>query len=128
MRCRCQKTALEYLEKIDEASRAIQKQIAFTADYQDLGMKEPEWHETGIIVSQLISQLDFGRVRITNGLHGLSVYAEPLFGKVLYNLMDNALRYGETLTMVSLSYRPEPGCIVITIGMTCRIPSIKSDL
>ena len=38
-------------------------------------------------------------------LYSIDVYADPLFEKVLYTLIDNSLQYGEKVTEIRLSWR-----------------------
>jgi signal transduction histidine kinase len=53
-----------------------------------------------------VAALSPGKVNILNGHQDLDVFADPLFEKVFYNLIDNALRYGgEGLTAVRISAR-----------------------
>jgi signal transduction histidine kinase len=45
----------------------------------------------------------------------LEIYADPLLGKVFYNLIDNALRYGgDRLTAIRVSSRENSGSVVLT--------------
>jgi len=38
-------------------------------------------------------------------LQNMEIYADPLLEKVFYNLVDNAIRYGDTLTMISFFFQ-----------------------
>ncbi len=104
-----------YLKKIDEIMAVIVKLLAFTRDYQDMRMKDPEWQNVASVLSLVSSLLDLKEIAVDVRLDGLSVYADPLFQKVLYNLLDNAIRYGETLTTVTVSSRMDGNDCIITI-------------
>jgi signal transduction histidine kinase len=43
------------------------------------------------------------------------VYADPLFGKVMYNILDNSLQYGQTLTTITASFRRDGDRCVLVI-------------
>ena len=44
----------------------------------------------------------------------LEIYADPLLGKVFYNLIDNALRYGgEKMTEIHITSREDGGALVL---------------
>ncbi|HOZ42627.1 MAG TPA: histidine kinase N-terminal 7TM domain-containing protein [Methanoculleus sp.] len=92
-----------YLEKMSIAAGTIQRQIEFTRDYQDLGVRAPEWQR----VSGAIRTAAAGGLPITDETDGLAIYADPMLVKVFANLMDNTIRHAESATRVHLRYRPE---------------------
>lgn len=84
----------EYILKIERAAKAIERQIAFTKEYQDLGVTAPSWQPVADCVTRSAATLPMRDVEINLQVPDLEVYADPLFEKVFYNLIDNALRYG----------------------------------
>lgn len=84
----------EHLIKIERAARAIERQIAFTKEYEDLGVTAPVWQPVASCVSQAITLLPMRDVNVDLRVSDLEVYTDPLFERVFYNLIDNALRYG----------------------------------
>jgi PAS domain S-box-containing protein len=94
----------DFIKKIDETIQVIEGQIQFTRDYQDMGVKAPEWQDAKSVFIKAISQLDLDTVHIQNDLLGLSVFADPLLERVIYNIVDNALRYGERVTTIRTRY------------------------
>ena len=105
---------LEYIEHEKKATSAIRNMIKFTKDYQDIGLYRPQWQYLRNIVTLLANTLDFGRVILRNELSRLEIYADPLFEKVVYSLLENALRHGGSLTFVRLSYRiVNRDCVII---------------
>jgi PAS domain S-box-containing protein len=104
-----------YLQKIDEIARMIQKEIAFTHDYQEMGMKSPVWQDLSRCITDAKSQVDMRGVAVTEGCTGIDVYVDPLFVKVLINLLDNAVRHGGSrLTTIRFSYRKDGDFLVVT--------------
>ncbi|HXX55822.1 MAG TPA: PAS domain S-box protein [Methanoregula sp.] len=84
----------DYVRKALGVAGVIDRQILFTKDYQAMGMKEPLWQPVGALVKKAEGQFPHPGVSISTEVPGLEVYADPLLEKVLYNLVDNALRYG----------------------------------
>ena len=90
----------EYIEKADVSAHNIERQMAFTKDYQDIGVHSPVWQDVGTVISRAVSTLDIRPIELHIEISGILVYADPLMGKVFYNLVDNAKRYGETITLI----------------------------
>lgn len=84
----------DYILKGAQAVDTIEKQISFTKEYQDLGMQNPEWQSVRQCIDRAVAALPMGDIRVDHNTGGLEIYADPLFEKVFYNLIDNALRYG----------------------------------
>lgn len=105
----------DFIRKIDEMIQIIQDQIQFTRDYQDLGVKAPEWQDIQGLFEKAVSQLDLGNVRLDSDLSGLRIYADPLLLRVVYNIIDNALRYGEHVTIIQTFYRYDGADLVWVI-------------
>ncbi|MBN2244866.1 MAG: PAS domain S-box protein, partial [Candidatus Aminicenantes bacterium] len=82
----------EHIEKISEAVGTIEKQINFTGYYKDLGDQEPRWFDAGRTIDRAGEDLDFNRVELKNNVSDIEIFADPLFEKVIYNLIDNALK------------------------------------
>ena len=94
----------DFIKKIDENISVIQEQIQFTRDYQDMGVKAPEWQDAASVFAKVLSQLDLGTVHVHNDLSGLSLFADPLLERAMYNIVDNALRYGEKVATIRARY------------------------
>jgi PAS domain S-box-containing protein len=90
----------DYVHRSYEAASQIQKHIEFTRTYQNLGEKVPAWQNIG----KIISGLPVSGLHIREKLNGLEIYADPLLGKVFYNLYDNSLRHGKHVTEIQVHY------------------------
>ena len=94
----------EFLEAILEATRTIERQITFTRDYEDLGLSAPVWQDVAEATEKVISEIHPEGITIVNQcLPGLEILADPMFGKVIFNLLENAIRHGETITRIAVS-------------------------
>jgi PAS domain S-box-containing protein len=92
-----------YLKKSHQIALKIREQIEFTRDYQDMGVKEPVWQNAGSVFTKATRNLELNNIVVETSLDDISVYADPLLERVIFNLVDNALRYGKTVTQI-LSY------------------------
>jgi PAS domain S-box-containing protein len=85
---------IKYIEKEEMAALTIENQITFTRNYQDLGVKAPVWQNVNDNIMRVLTQLPMRAVRVDVDREDLEIFADALFEKVFYNLIDNALRYG----------------------------------
>ncbi|RQD80180.1 MAG: PAS domain S-box protein, partial [Methanocalculus sp. MSAO_Arc2] len=99
-----------YLTEAEKAATAIQKQIEFTRIYENLGVHTPTWQP----LSPLIEAIDHTRLPIHHDCGEFSVYADPMFEKVLQNLYDNTLRHAEGADCVRIRCEDQDGNLIIT--------------
>ena len=97
--------ALEgYFSRITEASTRISGMIEFTKEYENVGVNAPVWQDIQTLVDTAEKQASPGQVTVKNDLPaGTEVFADPLIVKVLYNLIDNSVRYGQKITTIWFS-------------------------
>ena len=96
----------EFIAKERKIADTIARQISFTKDYEDLGVKAPAWQGVASVVRSAGAGLPAGDIRIEAGDPDLEIYADPLLEKVFYNLIDNALRYGGAgMTRIRISHQ-----------------------
>ncbi|MDD5024680.1 MAG: PAS domain S-box protein [Methanoregula sp.] len=108
-------TLLGYIEKEDQAAEAIQWQIEFTRDFEDIGTKEPTWQDVAAAVGVAKTELKgMPGVEVDIRISGLEVFADAPFEKVFFNLMENSVRHGEHVTRIALSLREtETGFVIV---------------
>ncbi|MDE4908285.1 PAS domain S-box protein [Methanogenium marinum] len=98
----------EYIGKLLEATRRIYRQISFTRDYQDMGVKAPLWQEVTFVCAEGADAVDRNDIDVSCGTGSLEIYADTMFVKVFYNLFDNAVRHGERVTEINITFNEEP--------------------
>jgi signal transduction histidine kinase len=89
---------------LEKTSMAIQDQIAFTKDYQEIGTQAPAWYQVTPLIRSAADSLSSSEVNVSINCDGLEVFADAMIGKVFYNLIHNALQHGENLTWITFSY------------------------
>jgi PAS domain S-box-containing protein len=88
------KTLDDFLGKEEKTARTIEDQITFTKDYQELGAAAPEWQGVNASIKKALTGLPMRNIHVEVDPKVPEIFADPLFVKVFYNLIDNALRYG----------------------------------
>jgi signal transduction histidine kinase len=101
------------LQNIEKTTYSIQAQVAFTKDYQEIGSQIPAWYRVEALVRSAAEQLDTGAITVETDLGELEIFADPMIGKVFYNLIDNALRHGSRVSRITFSCRTENPALVI---------------
>jgi len=95
-------SARPVLADMETAARQIQRQITFTRNYQDVGVKAPVWQGINDCIAQAKESISHEGISvIIDPDEDLEFFADPLLVKVFYNLIDNALRYGDTMTQIA---------------------------
>jgi len=94
----------DYLGRARSAVEEIQRQIEFTRDYQNMGVAAPVWQRPADLIRESVAELDPpAGIRVRVDLGDLEIYADPMVKKVFYNLIDNAVRHGGTVTEIRFS-------------------------
>ncbi len=83
-----------FIQKEEQVAKAIEHQIKFTKDYQELGAAAPEWQNVNASIQKAVEGLPMRDVRVEVDPKNPEIFVDRLFEKVFYNLIDNALRYG----------------------------------
>lgn len=94
----------EYLGRCESVVQTALNTIRFTGDYQESGVTSPVWHSVSDLISNSLKYANLGKVRLENEIpEAAEVYADPLIEKVIFNLIENSLRYGSKLTRIRFS-------------------------
>jgi PAS domain S-box-containing protein len=96
---------LDFIKKETTAAERINQQIAFTKEYQDIGVHAPQWQNLHDMIVTAASHIDMSLIDLQIHFSDIEIYADPLVGKVFYNLLDNAVRHGKKTSLIQFSYR-----------------------
>jgi PAS domain S-box-containing protein len=112
----------DFLAKIGSGIDTIQRQIEFTRTYEDLGVQAPAW----FLIGDVIRSVGHEGIRLVCTCKSYEIYADPMIGKVFFNLFDNAARYGERVTTVRVGCAKKGKKLVIRFADNgVGIPSIE---
>ncbi|HWQ66165.1 MAG TPA: ATP-binding protein [Methanospirillum sp.] len=106
----------QVLSLVRTAVSNIREQIGFTAVYEQMGVQQPIWHLVSAIISKTQDSLNTKNVQILDTTRDLEIYADPMFGQVIYNLVDNALCHGSSLSQISFFFETsgDEGVLIMT--------------
>ncbi len=84
----------DILTKMEGLMGTIERQISFTKDYQEIGIDTPLWQHLGETIKNAAIMLSMNDISIDIETGDYEIFADPLFNKVVYNLIENSLRHG----------------------------------
>jgi PAS domain S-box-containing protein len=85
----------KYIEMAKTVAKRISSLIRFTKEYERLGINTPVWQDCRVLVDTVAKQSLLRQVTVKNDLStGTEVFADQLFDRVFYNLIDNTFRHG----------------------------------
>jgi PAS domain S-box-containing protein len=105
-----------HINRAQKAAETIQHQIAFTREYEDLGVMTPVWQRVSDCIRSAASQMADTSITLEIPGERLELYADPLLIKVFYNLLDNARQHGGAVTCISISYHPAGTGLIVAIA------------
>jgi signal transduction histidine kinase len=94
---------LQYIAKEEAAALTIQRQIEFTKNYEDIGVRAPQWQDIGMHLKAMQTLAPRDGISVSVDIEGLEVFADPLLEKVFENLIDNSRRHGERVRHIAFS-------------------------
>jgi PAS domain S-box-containing protein len=104
---------LNFIKKEATATERINQLITFTKHYQDIGVQAPQWQNVHDTIANAATLLDMSSVKIRIPFGNIEIYADPLLGKVFYNLLENAVRHGQHTSLIQFSYRDNDDTLTI---------------
>ena len=84
--------------------KEIQSQIEFSRVYENLGSQKPQWVQLVTILprTSIPQSVKFQE----NGLE-YSIFVDPMFERVFYNLLENSVRHGEHVSEIRVYTRQD---------------------
>ncbi|TSA56519.1 PAS domain S-box protein, partial [bacterium] len=98
--------ALDYLGDIESAIGQMEEIFDFARTYEMLGVEDLSYVDVEKSVKEaamLFSGLD--GAKLVNECHGLTVLADSLLRQLFYNLIDDTLKHGETVSQIRVYYK-----------------------
>jgi two-component system sensor histidine kinase BarA len=104
------------LSHMEDALIKIERQLHFSADYHKMGQKEPLWQNIADTATKAVVALMNHQVTFDIRGSGFEVLADPMFEQVFYNLFENSLRHGGSVSCIQVDAVPvEDGFLKISI-------------
>lgn len=99
----------ESVSHIFDSIETIERQILFSRDYQDIGIKAPRWENVAHIVTTVSKNVELSALDIICTTGDLEIFTDNLFEKVVFNLMENSLRHGFNVSSMEVAWTPAAG-------------------
>jgi PAS domain S-box-containing protein len=93
-------TLVDYLDRLENTTKAIGKLIQFTRDYKDLGINPPQWFTVEDLMKGAASGLDLNGIILTVDAGGWEIYTDSQITKVFQNIFENARIHGKNVTEI----------------------------
>lgn len=92
----------QWTEKAVLASKSIRNQIAFSRQYQDIGVQEPRWQNIYKAALTVCMDGGYSNVTLDKRLEDVEIFADPLLRTVFSNLIDNTYQHGKNATRIQI--------------------------
>jgi|GEM_PF-3584164 len=116
--CADEQERTAFIRKEEEVLEMIHTLIKKTKDYQQMGTDHSCWISLEQAIPREWSRISRSKNSVSLKVHvaGVEIYADPLFDRVLYNLMENALIHGEKVSRVTFTAEDTPEGLVLVCG------------
>ena len=123
-------TLNEYFLKVNTATKRIAAMIQLTKEYEEIGVHAPAWQDCRKLVDTAARQAHLGQVVVKNDLPaGTEVFADQLINRVFYNLVDNAVTYGDKITTIRFSVEEHNGdCVIVCEDDGNGVPDDEKEM
>jgi signal transduction histidine kinase len=98
-----EEAARSYLTRCEHIALSIQEHVEFARDYQEIGVQSPVWQSLRDVIRKVGESRGSANITIHNMAENVEIFADPLFEKVIFNLVDNAARHGEHATEITFT-------------------------
>ena len=102
-----------YAENEIQLIKDIQYLLKSTKDYQDLGVKSPNWHNVQQSFLIGISHVSITHLTRNIDLDNLEIFSDPLLEKVFFILADNLVKHSSSATELRCYYRYSQDDLII---------------
>lgn len=101
------------LSKARGSVQSIERHVAFAKDYQDIGINAPRWFDLRDSIINSLIPLDKASLSVNVEVDDYTILADPMIGKVFYNLAQNVVRHSKGSVLV-VSTKEENGHLVVS--------------
>jgi len=103
-----------FFDKTLESIESIRNQMAFVRSLQEIGLTSPSWQPVKKVFWEAVMLLPYGTIDIRADMDDIELYADPLFPRVFYNLVENSIQHGNhQLTKIRLSTKKSGESLVL---------------
>ena len=119
-----------FLQKEEEILKVIHQQLAYTKEYQEMGVQPPQWIAIRDTLQNVRFNVSLKQIQLTVDIDDVEIFCDPVIKKVFVHLVENSISHGQTVTKIHVSYHEtDDGLTIIYeddgIGIA---PEKKKDL
>ena len=103
----------EYILRSEQITQVINDVLEFTHDYEVIGVKAPAWQDLHVLVALARAQVELHGIQVTDNFPRVELFADALLPKVIYNLIENAVRHGEQVSTIRFFTEQDTGTLVV---------------
>jgi PAS domain S-box-containing protein len=97
--------ALKHVREAESVVHQIERIIDFARDYEESGREELAYIDVEQTVEEAVSFFPEARqLEVVNDCKGLKVLADSLLRQLFYNLVDNSIKHGETVSKIRVHF------------------------
>lgn len=113
-----------YMKKVHDIVNTISENIEFTKLYQNLGMVAPDWQNVHDVFFHACARLDIRKIYVESDTGDLEVFADPLLERAFFNIAENAITHGGSVTTIRISARkaPDGGIFILVEDNGAGVP------
>ncbi|MDD4137993.1 MAG: PAS domain S-box protein [Methanoregula sp.] len=104
---------LDYLNRLEQAAKAIRAEINLTRDFKDMGLRPPKWQSIPSIVAAAVSRYEQKSIRSITDLPEVEIYADGQLDRVFDRLFENSQGQGKGATEIRIHYQIKDGALCI---------------
>jgi CheY-like chemotaxis protein/signal transduction histidine kinase len=104
-----------FVNMLGSSINSIQEHLVFSEVYQKIGIQRPRWLSVAGIIEGITASHEFGDISIIHSVGSVEVFTDVMFGKIITNLIENAIMHGERVSMVRIGFLDQitQGVIII---------------
>ncbi len=115
----------DHLAKTDAALSTLTRLLEFAGEYEQIGSDRPQWVNIQEVCEAVWSELHVKDVKFDCRCHGMEILADPMFPRVIGNLVDNTLRHSGGATRIEVLCEPtDDGVLLVYQDNGSGIPSV----
>ncbi len=106
----------EIMNLMEGAAGNILEHLIFSEIYHSIGLQQPRWLGMSGIIGAIRGAHVISTVTLIDATSSLEIYTDPMFGKIILNLIDNAIMHGRNVTNITVDFieGADRGILMIT--------------
>ncbi|WP_067049498.1 histidine kinase N-terminal 7TM domain-containing protein [Methanofollis ethanolicus] len=117
------------LGKSRAAAENVRHQLEFARDYSSLGRGSPQWFDLVAAAQSALVYAGQNGMRTGISCTGVTIYADPLIERTLFNLAHNAVAYSATATEFRISCTiASDGLVIVVEDNGIGVPDEEKEI